>query len=78
LGGGRASPAPLDVSWQVCAVCHVSYYLTIRLRFPPNRLSLQTLHRNSLRLHSKCQRRNGRRFLARSRFFRRYFHVARE
>lgn len=43
LGGGRASPAPLDVSLQVC-VCHVSY-LTIRLRFPPNRLSLQTLHR---------------------------------
>lgn len=77
LGGGRTSPAPLDVSLQVC-VCHVSYYLTIRLRFPPNRLSLQTLHRNSLRLHSKCQRRNGRRFLARSRFFRRYFHVARE
>jgi hypothetical protein len=32
----------------------------------------------SLRLHSKCQRRNGLRFLARSRFFRRYFHVARE
>jgi hypothetical protein len=44
LGGGRASRAPLDVSLQVC-VCHVSYYLTIRLRFPPNRLSLQTLHR---------------------------------